>query len=824
MPSIGIDGSPWIVAALSNPSPDSKVSSQFHAHPAVPVTEVLQYIMTHCSILMKAKFIPIFVFDGQRFPLKIEENDARRDGKDLDALYTALHEAYLSPTDFTINDTFQLRRKTMYPREDILYEVGHGLQRNGIRVVCAAFEADSELIEMENQGIIDAAISIDTDLIGQRMRYTIKKLTLKGDIELMDLIKLLATVLPKHLNDGLTEQSPVAAITLDDLRFFCCMLGTDYLRKGLPGSGPVDCIKCMRNYVSCETAESKQDYINRYQNDHVNTTSFRQCLFAWKHAPAFLIESTEDGVLAKEAYFSGNYRVILGSMSGCTDQCSSLFYQPTENKLGFLPEIELRKGHPSPNENNKQPSFCDFFQMRHWSRTGLALYPVTEQKNRQGQVVVFGAIIDFEFTLLRHQPTRCLKLWLSGRGVSTSDIKDREQLEDMVHQIDRMETDALPKFVMRGGGEYVANAIFEPKNGTNLEWRRNDDAIAAIRSNSCEGYETPATVDSFFTGQYNSKRLRCLSHLKSGSIDIKDINVTADLVSDLMPRRSFFVIQCSCAPSMKGLGSEGKLYSLRIAFLVNDDGPNTLMPAPFSFCECPVGVGPCAHKGGLVLVLFIIRNCFRTLNNDDLTRRMPANIYSVANQCHLVHHIFPAQYSAEYMIQRQIKTNVKASSRRRNLDGNESEVDDLHLEVVNETEGSLGVPLINICDIVGEWCMTVTQSIRSQGVGHLSTPRLSHQACEAAASPETDVQNLKRRDLRAILENKAVEDNLLPATMHGYWCKHYVRNQLRGHVGNLDDLVQYISYPDKTVYPPGVEDDDVDSRFSGDFMEDEWQG
>ena len=148
----------------------------------------------------------------------------------------------------------------------------------------------------------------------------------------------------------------------------------------------------------------------------------------------------------------------------------------------------------------------------------------------------------------------------------------------------------------------------------------------------------------------------------------------------------------------------------------------------------------------------------------------------------------------------------------------------MHLEGVNETEGSLGVPLINICDIVEEWCMTVTQSIRSQGVGHLSTPRLSHQACEAAASPETDVQYLKRRDLRAILENKAVEDNLLPATMHGYWCKHYVRNQLRGHVGNLDDLVQYISYPDKTVYPPGVEDDDVDSRFSGDFMEDEWQG
>ena len=82
--------------------------------------------------------------------------------------------------------------------------------------------------------------------------------------------------------------------------------------------------------------------------------------------------------------------------------------------------------------------------------------------------MVFGAIIDFKFTLLKHQPTRCLKLWLSGRGVSTSDIKDCEQLEHMVHQIDRMETDALPKFVVRGGGGYVANAICKPKNGINL--------------------------------------------------------------------------------------------------------------------------------------------------------------------------------------------------------------------------------------------------------------------------------------------------------------------------------------------------------------------
>ena len=92
-PVVAIGGSVWIIAALNNSQDDSVVSSQYHAEPLVPVTAVFDYSMKRCSLLIWHKFIPIFIPDGQRFPLKSKENSARQEGKDFDVLYSTLYEA-----------------------------------------------------------------------------------------------------------------------------------------------------------------------------------------------------------------------------------------------------------------------------------------------------------------------------------------------------------------------------------------------------------------------------------------------------------------------------------------------------------------------------------------------------------------------------------------------------------------------------------------------------------------------------------------------------------------------------------------------------------
>ena len=74
IPIIGVDVSVWIRAALGNPRKDSIVSAQFHAEPLVPVMAIVDFILKKAAALTKAEFIVILVFDGQRNPLKAEEN------------------------------------------------------------------------------------------------------------------------------------------------------------------------------------------------------------------------------------------------------------------------------------------------------------------------------------------------------------------------------------------------------------------------------------------------------------------------------------------------------------------------------------------------------------------------------------------------------------------------------------------------------------------------------------------------------------------------------------------------------------------------------
>lgn len=170
-PCILIDGNIWVMAAISNPQPDSKISTQFHAVPMVPVTEAAKYVMKRIKLLEKYNFIPIFCLDGKRFPLKEEETEARHG--DIEYDYSRLYYAYLNPDEFDIEDVFQLRKKTMYPREDLYDEIKKELDKNGVHCISGAYEADFQFVAMQNQHIIDAVVTKDTDSPAMGIKYTV---------------------------------------------------------------------------------------------------------------------------------------------------------------------------------------------------------------------------------------------------------------------------------------------------------------------------------------------------------------------------------------------------------------------------------------------------------------------------------------------------------------------------------------------------------------------------------------------------------------------------------------------------------------------------
>ena len=100
-------------------------------------------------------------------------------------------------------------------------------------------------------------------------------------------------------------------------------------------------------------------------------------------------------------------------------------------------------------------------------------------------------------------------------------------------------------------------------------WHEKDEALREIRTDKCMKLEVKSVIEVFFADEHDSKRKRCLSHLECGSFDPRELKATSNLKSDLMKEEDFLI--CSlCAPSQKGLGLEGKLYPVQLAFHVKE--------------------------------------------------------------------------------------------------------------------------------------------------------------------------------------------------------------------------------------------------------------
>ena len=114
--------------------------------------------------------------------------------------------------------------------------------------------------------------------------------------------------------------------------------------------------------------------------------------------------------------------------------------------------------------------------------------------------------------------------------------------------------------MLRGGGAYVVSCILEFQTKHYIDWKTGEEAQVEIRSDKCACIDNDVFVNGAFSNDQKSKRWQILNDLKGGSFDLKDLKVSNNLKSKLMPNETFFVIEFSCAPSQKGLGTEGETY------------------------------------------------------------------------------------------------------------------------------------------------------------------------------------------------------------------------------------------------------------------------
>ena len=521
-PVIAVDASVWLRRALKNPRDDSNVLSQYHAKPPVPVTAVADYFMARIRLLNRYMFRVVLVFDGQRHPLKDDEYDIRKSQVDLESLKQQLQQMFDDPDSYGISSVLAIQKQLMIPRQDILHEVICAAKKHKtdvVGLVGSPYETDTQVVALQKQGIIDAAITTDSDFTALGVKYVVSEMTLEGKVNVRSYQKLTTQVLPNLF--GVEE-----AVDGRDLRFLVQMLGNDNLPRGLAGSGVVDVIARMKVYLRLGE-QQKQQYINDYINNHDTPVKCRHSINYWEHAPAYKVIPNNPDESAKSAFFSGEYTVKLCSMT--LDEAYQ--YNPADEIIGFVPENYLRNNHETQPYT---PTDDEFFRCISWSRNGLPFEPVPDQYNSSGDTVLHEANIDFDKHPMKFVMSRALVKWLECRGVPIPSLDSREQIVDMVKLCLKYKIDSLPSYVMRSGGGCVTFSIMKFADEETAVWYTGEDALRELRSDRCPPLDDPSILESFFEEQHNSKRERCLSHVKDGSYDLKDIKVTNNLKSTLM--------------------------------------------------------------------------------------------------------------------------------------------------------------------------------------------------------------------------------------------------------------------------------------------------
>jgi len=335
LPYAGVDLSGWIVAALKQ----KQAVQQVFMEPPVPVSSAVDYIRQRADILIKNGFIPLFIFDGATNPAKKNTNDARS------AIATKakedLEQMYANPNETDLAKLFKLQQLAVQVRKDVLYEVLMMAKEMDIPVIGSAFEADSQIIALGKQGIIDVAVTMDSDIPYQGMCKTIMRLSVQspdGNCCLATFTDLLQKVKSKIQDarqqdiakarkrgsrqfDNGNSSCFVRDLCPRDLSLFACLLGNDYVCR-LEKHGPQKSLRKMYDYLQLECDLAKEDFIKDYvkQLPDGQRSRFFHAREHFHHGAAFIVCPKDDRMTPRQAFDAGpeHYDVELGSMCNCS--------------------------------------------------------------------------------------------------------------------------------------------------------------------------------------------------------------------------------------------------------------------------------------------------------------------------------------------------------------------------------------------------------------------------------------------------------------------------------------------------------------------------
>ena len=217
--TLAIDGYAWLHRAAC--------SCAYELAMEKPTQKYLQFFIKKFSMLRKFNIEPYLVFDGDSIPVKKGTELKRRERRVENRAIA--ERLWTSGEKKNAMDYFQ---KCVDITPDMAKCVIDYCKVNQINYIVAPFEADSQMVYLEQTGIVQGIISEDSDLLVFGCRRLITKLNDYG--ECIEICKDDFNKLPRKF--------PLGQLNMECFRTLVCLSGCDYT-DGIPKVGLVTAMK-----------------------------------------------------------------------------------------------------------------------------------------------------------------------------------------------------------------------------------------------------------------------------------------------------------------------------------------------------------------------------------------------------------------------------------------------------------------------------------------------------------------------------------------------------------------------------------------------------
>lgn len=604
------------------------VDKFFIGYPVDFDTELALFLDSKLGMFQEMRCDLLFVVDGDRNPLKAEENRERQ--KSANDAKNMLKEIAENSEDTDLDVVHRLMKQSVSVSPAVVSSLQVYCQRKSYELVSAPYECDPMLVSLQSSGIVDYIVTIDQDLValgGEGVIYNIDYKQWyayqrqKSSLHIPDEQKLklqhikcnivsFGDVINK-LNDKCSHKK------WDHFSFlvYCNLLGTDFQRHGV---SQLKAEKVMELFFTRSvTIDNLAGFI-----DNLNTStsanyvkfsgeSFVTAINALLHPIVFHI-SRDD--FSSKKYRSSKTSCIsvkllsdlISPSSGrqvsqrSSSTTSGLTALGTKMKrlLGFSIFTE---GDEHYSSKLSTPSrYSDFFTVSTWIRTDEKLPRISYSSSRPRDTM-----INFEKTPPRWFTVPTLRKYLSARGVNDPANIDHSQVVVNVEKVTSCEKQlgrcmVDPRYTDRPFSQYDDfSALIDFIEDTATKYTSSPAHHSAI--NNIFRYVFPEiTEDTFREAMlgYNRPAVkdraeRCLKQGYLVTTDMRLIKAKAKVDGSM---KWVYILEGGAYASM-----EKEEHSIQMVVGIRE---KRFLLSPVSRCTCMVGRLFCSHQIAVLMFIY----------------------------------------------------------------------------------------------------------------------------------------------------------------------------------------------------------------------------